>query len=293
MTKLKQIDFYAFYHDRWGKRWQDLYEALFIKEKQVLFSPFFEMEKQDEQDKIEWLPSCLWWTEKRQHWPFLRNEQGLLQFYVMDPASVLVARALTPQDGDKILDMCAAPGGKTLVLAQALGGQSSLHSNEPSLARRERLKKVIRQYVPLTLRHQIFIKGKDGLQYGHLVQTFYDRILVDAPCSGERHLLADKTELRNWKPSRIRFLAKKQYALLASGLQAGKAGSRLVYSTCTLNDEENDRIIQRLLKRKGDQVRVVNLPSPSPLAEKTDYGWIHLPDRCGFGPLYFSLLEKV
>jgi 16S rRNA C967 or C1407 C5-methylase (RsmB/RsmF family) len=88
-------------------------------------------------------------------------------------------------------------------------------------------------------------------------------------------------------------LAKRQYGLLASALLAAKSGGLIVYSTCALSYEENDGVVERLLARKQGDVEVVFKNAPSPFAEKTSCGWIHLPDRCGFGPLYFSVLKKI
>ena len=243
-------------------------------------------------------------NEDRREWPQYRNQEGLLQYYVMDPASILAARALEVGASDSVLDMCAAPGGKTLVLAQALGEGGVLDANEFSSARRERLKKVIQQYVPRDQRRQIFVKGRDGLKYSLMAKNQYSRILVDAPCSGEKYLFSSNAPSLNTggqsnKPyhttdiSRIRTLAKRQYALLASALVATKEGGRIVYSTCALSREENDGVVERLLSRKSDQVRWVEVKSVGAEGEKTDFGWHYLPDRCGFGPIYFSVLMKV
>lgn len=289
------------YQLAWGDRWPALLQALGRKQKQVLFSPFTAL---PEGDGIPWLSSCLWMNEDRREWPQYRNQEGLLQYYVMDPASILAARALEVGASDSVLDMCAAPGGKTLVLAQALGEGGVLDANEFSSARRERLKKVIQQYVPRDQRRQIFVKGRDGLKYSLMAKNQYSRILVDAPCSGEKYLFSGNAPSLNTggqsnKPyhttdiSRIRTLAKRQYALLASALVATKEGGRIVYSTCALSREENDGVVERLLSRKSDQVRWVEVKSLGAEGEKTDFGWHYLPDRCGFGPIYFSVLMKV
>ncbi len=286
-------DFYQYFQAIWADRWPALYESLLQKERQVLFHPFAESAEANVADEIEWLKSCLWLTQNRRDWIHQRDGEGLLKCYVMDPASVLVGRALEVGVSDHVLDMCAAPGGKALVLAQGLGSQGLLDANEISLSRRKRLIKVIQQYVPQKRRAGIFVRGKEGLRYGISQPDCYTRVLVDAPCSGERHLLLSPKDLKAWKPSRIKSLAKRQYGLLASALLAAKSGGLIVYSTCALSYEENDGVVERLLARKKGDVEVVFRNAPSPFAEKTSCGWIHLPDRCGFGPLYFSVLKKI
>ena len=272
-----------------GSRWPNLLAALQSKEKQVLFSPF----SKDQAHEIPWLENCWWLDESRQDWPQKRGADGLLSYYVLDPASVIVARALGVDAGDRVLDMCAAPGGKSLVLAQAIGQEGSLDLNELSAPRRARLTKVVQQYVPKPLREIIFVKGKDGIRFGLVAKESYDRILVDAPCSGERHLLENMSELSRWKVKRVTSLAQKQYSLLASGLAALKKGGRLVYSTCALSPHENDGVIEKAFKKKKGLFEVCKLEAPSPWAEETNHGWIHLPDKCEFGPLYYSVLKKL
>lgn len=281
-------DFEDHFSQVYGSRWPEILEALRSKEKQVLFAPFLA----GEEHEIEWLPSCWWLGEGREDWPQSRSSEGLLKYYVLDPASVLVARALGVNPGDRVLDMCAAPGGKSLVLAQTIGQDGTLDLNEISAPRRNRLTKVVQQYIPRHLREGIFVKGKDGLRFGLVAKETYDRILIDAPCSGERHLLENNVELSRWKKKRVTSLAQKQYSLLASGLGALKPGGRLVYSTCALSPEENDGVIAKAIKKKKGLFEVCRLEAPSPWAEKTEFGWIHLPDKCEFGPLYFSVVEK-
>lgn len=280
-------EFNQHYQQLYGLRWLRLREALQAKEKQVLYAPF----GGDSEGEIDWLAKTWWYIPSRTDWVQLRNQEQNLIYYVMDPASVLVAKALAVQPGDHVLDMCAAPGGKTLVLAQALGNDGRLDANELSAGRRARLTKVIQQYVPRSLRPQIFVRGQDGIRFGLTAKKSFDRVLLDAPCSGERHLIENAKELAQWKPKRIKSLAKKQYGLLAAAIEAVKPGGRIVYSTCALSPEENDLVVARALERKSG-VEIVELPAPSPFAERTTLGWMHLPDACGFGPLYFAVLRR-
>lgn len=212
--------------------------------------------------------------------------------YEMDPASILVAQSLGAQSGDKILDMCAAPGGKTLVVAEALfasGGEGLLVSNELSQDRRARLIRVLHQYVPQEIRSKIFVRGWDGNQFGLREAGEYDRVLLDAPCSGEKHLLENAKEMSEWSPRRSENLAVRQYSLLASAWSAVRPGGRVVYATCALSPLENDGVIAKLLKRKVD-VTIERIEDSR--VEPTEHGARILPDRGFGGPMYFSILSK-
>lgn len=276
--------FYTHFAKIYGPRWEGLFAALTQPERQIarwntLSAPLPARE-----------PSLLQGCFPVEGSP-QRNEDGLLDTYIMDPASVLVARALDVQAGDRVLDMCAAPGGKTLILIEALRENGEIFANDLSPERRERLKKVIQQYVPRDIRDRVWVTGKDGVQFGLREPESFDRILLDAPCSGERHVLENKKALEEWSPRRGEHLASRQYALLAGALLAIKPGGRIVYSTCSINPEENDGVLKKLLKKKKDQVKLLSANEDT-YGEKTECGVMYLPDHCGFGPLFLGVIEK-
>lgn len=228
------------------------------------------------------------------------EDRELRDVYPMDGASIAVARALGAIPGETVLDMCAAPGGKSLVVAEDLflNGEGvvpgRLITNEISQERRTRLTRVLHEYVPRALRENIFVKGLDGNQYGLREPGVYDRVLLDAPCSGEKHLLENPKEMAEWSPRRSENLAVRQYSLLASAWSAVREGGRVVYSTCSLSPLENDEVIAKLLKRRKAEVRVLRREEfLGPVnAEATVHGYCFLPDQGGWGPMYFAVLEK-
>ena len=269
-------------------RWPALYASLQKPEIQVARLNAWAEGSFNLAQKFEALSGCYQWQSEA----VLRSENDLLQFYVMDPASILAARALDVQDGDMVLDLCAAPGGKTLILIEALKTAGEITANELSAPRRERLKKVIQQYVPRDIRNRVWVSGKEGGSFGVSARNRFDRILVDTPCSGERHLLETPKELSEWTPARSQKLAQRQYALVTAALEAAKPGGRIVYSTCSISRFENEDVIARLLKKKSDRVREVQ-PDLEILGEKLEHGQIFLPDQYGFGPIYLCALEKI
>ncbi|EDQ86213.1 uncharacterized protein MONBRDRAFT_28431 [Monosiga brevicollis MX1] len=217
---------------------------------------------------------------------------GLLDYYLMDPSSILAALALNVQPGDTVLDLCAAPGGKALILAEQLDGRGHIQANERASGRQSRLQRVMIDYLPERIRHKgVRVTGLDGTRARALGKEQYSKILVDAPCSSDRHVLMDLDELAVWSPTRIRANSKRQIQLLWAAAQALKPGGTVVYSTCALSDMENDDVVRTIIKRSGGTLSV-DSTCPSWFAEPTECGFIALPDRSGFGPLYFARLVK-
>jgi len=213
--------------------------------------------------------------------------------YVMDQASIRAAEALHVLPGDQVLDLCAAPGGKTLVLLEKLQGKGLLIANEWSRDRRGRLTKVIEEHVPEEFKKNIQVTGYDGNQFGLKRPDTFDRVLLDSPCSSERHLLLEDPEMKDWKISRTKQLMQRQYSLLCSALLSLKPGGTLVYSTCSISNLENDGVIERLLKKKEGSVALdLDHPDFQDL-ERSKFGFQIFPDRAqGAGPIYFSRLKK-
>ena len=216
--------------------------------------------------------------------------EGLLKPYFLDKASTYPAQALDVQPGDCVLDLCAAPGGKTLILALAKGETGTLVANDKSADRRARLKAVVAEHLPAAIASTVRITGFDAATWGLYQQAMYDRVLLDAPCSSERHVLSSPYYLAQWTPARTKQLAIRQFAMLAAALDAAKAGGRVVYSTCSISPLENDGVIEKLFKKRKDLFDIIEA-APG-IGEKTKYGIQILPDTTGAGPIYYCCLEK-
>jgi 16S rRNA C967 or C1407 C5-methylase (RsmB/RsmF family) len=212
------------------------------------------------------------------------------QDYRLDEASLLPAEHLGAEARHRIADFCASPGGKSLVLIFALKGEGSFCCNDLSPGRVQRLKAVFHDCLPPQVLSKIDITRSDAGRWGLSRKEEFDRILVDAPCSGERHLLQSPNELGRWSLKGAKGLAVRQHALLCSALDCLKPGGRLVYSTCSVNPMENDGVIERLKESREDLFRVGRVEAS--IGEATENGWIVLPDTAGCGPIYFSVLEK-
>jgi len=283
--------FDQFFSDHYGGRWTTLYEELKKDDQKVLRAVFPSDKKWPLESFLE-INHCYLPTEDLDYTKEV-NEEGMRHFYYMDPGSIMAAKVLEVQPGDTVLDMCSAPGGKGLILIEDLKGEGNIDLNEPSRNRRDRLKNVIRQHVPEEFRTVVSVKGQDGLNFGIKSPDTYDKILVDAPCSGERHLIHSPTELEKWTPKRSKRLASRQYGLLTSALLALKPGGTLIYSTCSISPLENDGVLQKLKDKKGDQFEFVELSGKFiEKADKTDFGRLFLPDASGYGPLFIAKIRK-
>ena len=197
------------------------------------------------------------------------------------------------KNGAVILDACAAPGGKTLVIASQMEKGTELLANEFSLQRRSRLLAVLDKHLPPEKRERVNVSGFDAAAEAgkKSERDRFAAVLLDAPCSSERHVIQNKTALKKWTPARPRFLAQREWSLLSAAFLLLAPEGSLVYSTCSLNPEENDGVAGRLLKKYGDAC-IVDRPV-FPAGEDTEYGRIILPDSSqGAGPLYVARFLK-
>lgn len=227
------------------------------------------------------------------------NLKGILPYYLMDLSSCVSVEALDVQPHDSVLDVCAAPGGKSVAIAQCLdlsGGR--LHVNDVSEQRLKRLTRVLFDYIPQKFESRITISRTDATRYHAFKTNVYDKVLCDAHCSTERHLLMKKEDFMEWKPSRSSGCARTQLLLLLNSIAAAKDETGVVvYSTCSLSQLENDQVVEKALKQSPyvcsvDNSEEASMQSPI-LGERTKYGWIVLPDVSeGWGVLYFARIRK-
>ncbi len=246
-------------------------------------------------------------TFARENQPVEYKIPGAEKSYFLDSASVLAALCLPVKGAENILDLCAAPGGKTLVLASRMDPDALLSSNERSPERKHRLAVVVETCLPPQISARVKTSCSDGSTWCTRQSECFDRILLDAPCSSERHVYLDPKYLKDWSLSRIKTVTTEQWALLSSAYRLLQPGGILLYSTCALCPEENDGMISRLYKKFNKNGNDFELLPPSPELseiegftkitlpqyEKTEFGYQILPDTAnGAGPIYFSIIKK-
>ena len=189
-----------------------------------------------------------------------------------------------------MLDMCAAPGGKTLVIAMMMAGKGRLLANERSASRRDRLRKVLFKHLPSENLDIVEVTGHDATRWSQYEQSTYDKILLDVPCSSERHVIKSPAHLKRWSPARTKHLSFQAYAFLSSALKVVKLGGCVVYSTCALSPLENDGVIEKLHLKRGGDFELLGIKFP--FGSKTNFGLQIRPDADdGRGPLYISRIR--
>ncbi len=168
-------------------------------------------------------------------------------YYLQEASAQAVALALSPQPGEHVLDLCAAPGGKTTHLAALMQNSGVLVANEPVPARARVL---VENLERLGVRGAVTVEDPAKLvaAWGER----FDRVLVDAPCSGEGMFRKSEAAVREWSPGHVQACARRQAGILESAAALLRPGGTLVYSTCTFAVEENEDTVARFLETHQD-----------------------------------------
>ena len=169
------------------------------------------------------------------------HEAGL--YYIQEPSAMAVVELLDPQPGERILDLCAAPGGKTTHIAGRMEGKGFLVSNEIHPARA----KILSQNVERFGIGNGVVTNEDSGRLSARFPLFFDRIVVDAPCSGEGMFRKDEAARLQWSPEHVAICARRQEEILSNAAAMLKPGGTMVYSTCTFSPEENEQVIEAFL----------------------------------------------
>lgn len=174
------------------------------------------------------------------------HEMGL--YYMQEPSAMSVAELADVKPGEKILDLCAAPGGKSAQLAAKLQGEGLLVSNEIHPARCKILSQNIER---MGIRNAIVTNETPQDLAVHFI-NFFDCIVVDAPCSGEGMFRKDEEAVRQWSLENVEMCAARQDEILEEAVKMLGSGGRIVYSTCTFAPAEDEECISRFLQRHPD-----------------------------------------
>ncbi len=167
------------------------------------------------------------------------------KFYIQNLSSILDTLVLDPKPGEYVLDMCAAPGSKTTHIAAVMNNKGKILANDIDMARVSSLKNVLYQFGAKNAKATY----SDSTEFGKKYPEYFDRVLLDAPCSGEGMIYMNSQKpLRFWGLDKIKRCSFLQKDLIISAFRTLKTGGTLVYSTCTLEPEENEGVVTFLLE---------------------------------------------
>jgi len=188
-------------------------------------------------------------------------EHLLGYYYIQELSSMLPIIALNLEPGDSFLDLCAAPGSKTTQSAAKIKNNGIIIANELSIGRLKILSSNLERCGATCA---VITKKEGSALCKRLQKTDYkfDKILVDAPCSGEGTLRSSYKTYSMWNPNTIKTLSKIQKQLFEAAFEILKIGGEIIYSTCTHAPEENEAIVNYILEKYGDQIEIQkpNLP---------------------------------
>ncbi len=192
------------------------------------------------------------------------------RLYIQNLASMIAPLLLAPEPEETILDLAAAPGGKTLMLAGMMNNTGWLSAVEPSRERFFRLCDNLKSQ-GVTNAHTYMT---DGRSVGKKCPEMFDRILLDAPCSSEaRFKTHEPKSMSYWSVHKVKETSKLQRRLLLSAYDALKPGGKLLYCTCSFSPEENESPLQHLLERHGEHLKTLPLTLPFDNIQKPLARW--------------------
>ena len=247
-------------------------------------------------ERIPWVESGFYYVPEARPGKHPYHEAGL--YYIQEPSAMAAGELAAPKPGERVLDVCAAPGGKTTHLAAKMQQQGLLIANEMYPAR----SKVLSQNVErMGIRNAVVMNEKPG-RLAEMFNGFFDRILVDAPCSGEGMFRKAPETCEQWSVANVARCAVRQLDILKDAAVMLKPGGRLVYSTCTFSPEENEGVIDTFLKEEPifeveqihtyegfDSGRRIWVPEGDESLDKTIRLWPHHLKGEGH---FFAILRK-
>ena len=235
-------------------------------------------------ERVPWAKGCYFVEGDARPGLSPLHEGGL--FYLQEPSALSAVSVLAPQPGERVLDLCAAPGGKSTQIAGLMQGRGLLVCNEPVLSRAQILSRNVER---MGVRNAIVTSAMPA-QLAPRFPAFFDRILVDAPCSGEGMFRRQPEARDEWSAGSPRGCADRQLEILEAAAKMLAPGGALVYSTCTFNDTENEGVLARFTAAHPEfalePFALPGLPSGS-------RGYVHLyPHEIRGEGHFVSLLRK-
>ncbi len=210
-------------------------------------------EKEQFEQLLSWQLTPVSWADEGYYYSgadrpgkHVYHEMGL--YYIQEPSAMCVAQIADPQPGETVLDLCAAPGGKSTQIAGRMAGEGLLVCNEivPNRA------KILAQNIERMGVKNAVVLNHSPQELEQRFPAFFDRIIVDAPCSGEGMFHKEEAALSEWSPENVQMCVDRQREILACAVNMLSPGGMFVYSTCTFAPAEDEEMIRWLLETYPD-----------------------------------------
>ncbi len=224
---------------------------------------------------VPWCPEGFYLDRKANAGTHPYHDAGL--YYIQEPSAMAVAALLAPQPGERVLDLCASPGGKATHAAALLAGEGLLVANDIDRGRAE----VLRHNLERLGARNALVLSESPRRLAKRWPGAFDRVIVDAPCSGEG-MFRKKEEARfHWSEAHVAGCAIRQQDILNSAAELLRPGGRLVYATCTFAPEENEGSVWRFLQGHPDFELIEPTWRPGFMAGRPE--WAEWPREEGGG----------
>ena len=222
------------------------------------------------QENVPWEPKGFYYDPESRPGLHVYHEAGV--YYLQEASAMAPVALLDPQPGEKVCDLCAAPGGKTTQIAGRMLGQGFLLCNEWSPKRAKILSRNIERMAVANA----LVTNETADRLALRFPGFFDRVLVDAPCSGEGMFRKEEAAVTDWSQETVEMCARRQAEILHSAAQMVRPGGRLVYSTCTFAPEEDEQAVAAFLDSHPDfEPEIIETPWFAPGENGSHRMWPH------------------
>ena len=221
-------------------------------------------------ENVPWEPNGFYYDPTARPGLHPYHEAGV--YYLQEASAMSAVAMLDPQPGERVCDLCAAPGGKSTQIAGRMKGAGFLLCNEYSPKRA----KILSQNIERMGVANALVTNETVERLAQKLPGFFDRVLIDAPCSGEGMFRKEADAVTDWSQETVEMCARRQADILDNGAKLLHSGGRLVYSTCTFAPEENEQAVSAFLKRNPNfTLEAVDAPWFTPAGEGQFRLWPH------------------
>ena len=221
-------------------------------------------------DPVPWEPEGYYYDPASRPGLHVYHEAGV--YYLQEASAMSPVALLDPQPGDRVADLCSAPGGKTTQIAGRMMGEGFLLCNEWSPKRAKILSRNIERMAVANA----LVTNEDTARLAERFPEGFDKVLIDAPCSGEGMFRKEEAAVTDWSQETVEMCARRQAEIMDNGAKMVRPGGRLVYSTCTFAPEEDEMAVAAFLERNPDfEPEIITAPWFEPVENGGHRMWPH------------------